>query len=299
MPQRQRARPSVALDDGSIFSQKPDFVKPLGGRRKHGRKERVIAASSIRTFAPEDLSTEAVLAAKGTTKTSVILPARNEESTIGWVVEAIRPHLVGHGGGLLDEILVIDDASTDQTAQVARLTGANVRQLDGTGGKGQAMASGVETAIGDLIVFLDADVVNMSPNYIPRLLGPLLLHEEIAMVKGFYARPIDGDPSGGGRVTELMARPALGLLFPELADVHQPLAGETAIRRSVVEKVGLAPGYQVEMALLIDVGRKYGAGSIGQVDLGVRVHRNRPLHELGPMAAEILSIALERSKQDD
>ena len=262
------------------------------------KKDGTEAPSGIRNFSIDQLSVDAVLAAKGTTTTSVVLPARDEESTIGWVIEAIRPHLKGHGTGLLDEILVIDDASSDETALVAKLAGVNVRSLNGAGGKGQAMASGVETATGDVIVFLDADVVNTSPDYIPRLLGPLLLDESIHLVKGFYARPIDGEPSGGGRVTELTARPALALLFPELADVLQPLAGETALRRNVVESVGLAPGYQVEMALLIDVGRRYGASAIAQVDLGMRVHRNRPLSELGPMAAEVLSVALERSRSD-
>ena len=253
-------------------------------------------SSAIRTFEVDELGVDEVLAVKGTTTTSVVIPARNEESTIGWVIEAIRPHLTGFGSGLLDEILVVDDGSSDQTRQVAQLAGVSVRTLSGRqGGKGEAMAAGVEAALGDVIVFLDADVVNTSSNYIPRLLGPLLLDESVKLVKGYYARPIDGEPSGGGRVTELTARPALEMFFPELAEVRQPLAGETAIRRDVVEKVGLSSGYQVEMALLIDVGRLYGASAIAQVDLGIRVHRNRPLHELGPMAAEVLSVVLDRS----
>lgn len=254
-----------------------------------------MSESAPRTFDVDELGIERILAAKGSTKTCVILPARNEESTIGWVIEAIRPHLSGLGTGLLDEIVVVDDASDDQTAKVAQLAGVRVCTLSGSGGKGQAMQAGVNETTGDLIVFLDADVVNTSPDYIPRLLGPLLLDPTVQLVKGFYARPIDGEPSGGGRVTELTARPALELLFPELAQVHQPLAGETAVRRDVVTSLGLADGYRVEMALLLDVRQTFGANAIAQVDLGVRVHRNRPLHELGPMAAEVLSVALERA----
>ena len=262
-------------------------AKSLDSSGSHG--------GGIRTFDTTTLTISDIIAAKGETRTSVVLPARNEESTIGWVIEAIRPHLAGFGSGLLDEILVIDDASSDKTAKVAEQAGVSVRSLEGHGGKGEAMRAGVQHVIGDIIVFLDADVVNTSPDYIPKLLSPIVMDESIKLVKGFYARPINGEPSGGGRVTELTARPALALLYPELAEVIQPLAGETAIRRDVVEAVGLADGYKVEMALLIDVGEKFGAASIAQVDLGVRVHRNRPLSELGPMAAEVLSVALDRS----
>jgi glucosyl-3-phosphoglycerate synthase len=253
------------------------------------------STEAVRTFDVAGLSVEAVSAAKGATKTSVVLPARNEESTIGWVLEAIRPHLKGRGTGLLDEILVVDDGSSDQTAQVAKQAGVEVLSLSGSGGKGQALAAGVAASRGDLLVFLDADVVNTSPDYIPRLLGPLLLDDSVALVKGYYDRPINDEPSGGGRVTSLTARPALQLLFPELAGVLQPLAGETALRREILDKVELAPGYRVEMALLIDVSHAYGASSIAQVDLGVRVHRNRPLHELSLVATEVLAVALERS----
>jgi glucosyl-3-phosphoglycerate synthase len=145
-----------------------------------------------------------------------------------------------------------------------------------------------------VVVFLDADVENANATFVPRLVGPLLVSEAI-LVKGFYERPINGQPSGGGRVTELLARPIIELLFPSLTDVRQPLAGETAAHRWVFEKIGFAAGYGVEIGFLIDVARNFGAESLAQVDLGVRVHRNRPLAELKPQADDVLRTALGRA----
>ncbi|MGH9917453.1 MAG: glucosyl-3-phosphoglycerate synthase, partial [Nitrososphaerales archaeon] len=123
----------------------------------------------------------------------------------------------------------------------------------------------------------------------------LLTSEDVALVKGFYERPLGETPSGGGRVNELVARPVIEVLFADLAEVRQPLAGETAAPRWVLEKVDLAPGYGVEIGLLIDVAARFGASSIVQVDLGTRIHRNRPLHELRPQAVEVLRTALSRT----
>jgi glucosyl-3-phosphoglycerate synthase len=117
----------------------------------------------------------------------------------------------------------------------------------------------------------------------------------VALVKGFYDRPLHGQPTGGGRVTELVARPVIDLLFPILAGVRQPLAGETAVPRTVVDKTGLAPGYGVELGLLVDVAEHFGADHVAQVDLGVRVHRNRPLGELRAHATDVLRAAFERA----
>ncbi len=144
-------------------------------------------------------------------------------------------------------------------------------------------------------LFVDGDVTNFGPHFVTGLLGPLLSDDATAVVKGFYQRPLNGDLDGGGRVTELMARPVIDLLFPSLAGIRQPLAGETAGPRWVFEKCTLADGYAVELALLIDVASHLGVDSIAQVDLGVRVHRNRPLSELRPQATDILAAALARS----
>ncbi|HWE67201.1 MAG TPA: glucosyl-3-phosphoglycerate synthase [Acidimicrobiales bacterium] len=251
-----------------------------------------------RTYHHGDFPYGQVLATKGDRTVSVCIPARDEASTVGSVVRAVvQPFLASAGGnGLVDEVIVLDDGSGDDTAEQAAEAGARVvRGQKGAGGKGQAMAAALEASSGDVIVFLDADVANTTPAFVTGMLGPLLAHREIALVKGFYTRPLHGDPTGGGRVTELVARPVLELLFPELSEVRQPLAGETAAHRWVFEKLGFADGYGVELGLLIDVAQHLGADAIAQVDLGERIHRNRPLHELRPQAVDVLRAALDRS----
>ncbi len=235
---------------------------------------------------------------KGDRRLSVCIPARNEAATVGQVVHSIVSALASPSdrGTLVDEVLVVDDGSVDRTADVARQAGARVISSDtAQGGKGQAMRTALKASEGDLIVFVDADVTNFEPHFVTGLLGPLLTDDSISLVKGLYRRPLQGAPDGGGRVTELMAKPLIDLLFPFLAAIEQPLAGETAAPRSVLEKCGLADGYAVELALLIDVATLFGVGAIAQVDLGVRVHRNRPLSELRPQATDILRAALARA----
>ncbi len=251
---------------------------------------------AIRTIDAERFAADALHDAKAGRAVTVCVPARDEAATVGPVVDAVRrAHLVAaRGSGLVDELLVVDDASTDGTGAVAAEAGATVLRLSRSAGKGAAMRAGLAAAAGDLVVFLDADVENTSGIFVSGLLGPLLLDEDVALVKGCYERPLAGDPSGGGRVTELMARPLLEVLFPELSEVRQPLAGETAAPREVLEKVEFEPGYGVEMGLLLDVAHRFGVGSIAQVDLGRRVHRNRPLDELRPQAVEVLQAALAR-----
>jgi glucosyl-3-phosphoglycerate synthase len=148
---------------------------------------------------------------------------------------------------------------------------------------------------GDLVVWCDADVRNFSAVFVAGLLGPLLTSDDVGLVKGFYERPLDGVRGEGGRVTELMARPLISLYFPHLAGVVQPLAGEYAGRREVLERVPFVQGYGVDLGILIDVVERFGLGVLAQVDLGVRVHRNRPLGELGPQALAVLHIALTRA----
>jgi glucosyl-3-phosphoglycerate synthase len=236
-------------------------------------------------------------AARGTTNVSVCIPAHNEERTVASVVGCVRRRATAAGGGadLVDEIVVVDDSSSDATAEVARRAGAVVVPAGSSGGKGQAMASGVRATTGDVVVFLDADVEDFDVHFVSGLVGPLLVRPDLLLVKAFYERPIDGAPSGGGRVTELVARPAIDLLFPALAHIRQPLAGETAVRRSVLGALRLDDGYGVELGLLVDVATTFGTSAIAQVDLGRRVHRNRPLEELRPQATDVLRAALARA----
>lgn len=232
---------------------------------------------------------------------SVCIPARNEAATIGAIVAAIRSSLKDQVG-LVDEIVVMNHASEDSTAAIATLAGAAVVDADRVAdefgpavGKGDVLWRSVQASTGDVIVWLDADLESFTPDYVIALLGPLLLSDAVAMVRSNYARALAGDPNGGGRVTELTARPALKLLFPELAHIRQPLGGEYAIRRDVAEAVPFEVDYGVEIGLLIDVARHSGVASIAQVELGGRVHRNRPLVELHDQAVEVLRSITSRA----
>lgn len=231
---------------------------------------------------------------------SLCLPARDEAATIGPIVELARSALMGHAA-LVDEVLVIDDHSRDRTAVVAADAGARVVEAGsvltefGPGpGKGEALWKSLFVAKGDLVVWCDADIRDFDPRFVVGLLGPLFCRPEVGFVKGFYERPTDG-PVGGGRVTELVARPALSLLFPDLASVVQPLAGEYAGRRRLLEELPFVTGYGVDLGLLIDAYRRFGAGALAQVDLGVRRHRHRSLDELGPQALAVLHAVLRRT----
>ena len=245
-----------------------------------------------------DFDAALLVAAKAGQTVSVCIPARDEAATIGPIVQVIVSTLTAEGGGvpLVDEVLVVDDGSTDDTGVIAARAGARVITGEtASGGKGQAMRVALREAEGDLLAFVDADVTNFGPHFVTGLLGPLLTDNTITVVKGCYRRPLNEVADGGGRVTELMARPVIDLLFPSLAVIRQPLAGETAGPRWVFEKCTLADGYAVELALLIDVASRFGVETIAQVDLGERIHRNRPLSELRPQATDILAAALGRS----
>ena len=242
------------------------------------------------TLARDDFSLDGVLESKASSTVAVIIPAQNEAATIGGVLDAVR-----RSGSLVDELVVINDHSNDDTVTVAHHHGARVVTLEGPTGKGVAMAAGLDATTADLVVFLDADVLNTGNDFVPRLLQPLLERPSVQLVKGYYERPLHHMPSGGGRVNELAARPILSLLYPGLGEIRQPLAGETAGRRRALNQVVLEPAYGVEIALLIDIAQQFGAESLAQVDLGVRRHRNRPLEELRPMAVDVLRAALSRS----
>ncbi|HEV2887459.1 MAG TPA: glucosyl-3-phosphoglycerate synthase [Jatrophihabitans sp.] len=244
---------------------------------------------------------------------SVVIPARNEAATVAAVVGQIRQALMVTG--LVDELIVLDSDSTDDTAAVARAAGAAVfaaRTVDtGTAaspGKGEALWKSLFVSTGDLLVFIDADLTEWGPHFVTGLLGPLLADPGILLVKGFYDRLADDLPEQpdtptvpapqGGRVTELVARPLLNLYWPELAAVVQPLAGEWAVRRSLIESLPIPVGYGVEFASLTDTWRRHGLPAIAQVDLGRRGHRHQNVHDLGVMAAEILAAAMRRLPRD-
>jgi glucosyl-3-phosphoglycerate synthase len=257
--------------------------------------------AGVRTFATANWTIEEALRHKGDNTISVCMPCQNEAGTVGAIVSDIRSKLMDNCG-LVDEIVILDDRSTDATATVARDAGAEVVHVDdvrGTlppgRGKGNVLWSTLLASKGDLIVWCDADLTSFTADWIMKLVDPLLSDPSIGLVKAFYERPTDIAGQGGGRTTELAARPLLSLLYPELALLAQPLAGEVAGRRTVLESLPFVQGWGVEVAVLVDVLEKYGVGAIAQVDLGVRKHRHRPLEDLSVQAAEIALTLLLRS----
>ncbi len=252
----------------------------------------------VRRFEIDNCPLDALVAAKAGRTVSVCLPCRDEAATIGPLVSMIR-HALMQRVPLVDELIVIDDRSTDDTAVVAASAGAtvvdinDVHLLHGVGhGKGNVLWASLAASKGDFVVWVDGDVTSFQPDWIGRLLAPLLDDDEVALVKALYHRPTQ--LGGGGRTTELVARPLLSLYFPELAGLEQPLTGEYAVRRAVAEQMSFPEGWGVEIALLIDIAREYGAHSIAQVDLGVREHRHHALHTLSVQAAEVMATMLGR-----
>jgi glucosyl-3-phosphoglycerate synthase len=238
---------------------------------------------------------------------SVGLPTLNEEKTIGLVIRRIRDALMDRVP-LLDEIVVVDSASTDRTVEIARELGVPVRQHDeilpelgSYPGKGEALWKSLHELRGDLVVWVDTDIRNIQPRFVFGLLGPLLREPRIQYVKGFYHRPLKTGgrmvADEGGRVTELTARPLINLFFPELSGVIQPLAGEYAGRRELLESVPFFTGYAVEIGLLIDVLDRVGLSGIGQVDLERRIHRNQSLSDLSRMSFVILKAAITKLEE--
>jgi glucosyl-3-phosphoglycerate synthase len=257
----------------------------------------------VRTFRSGEFDAVRLVEAKAGRTVSLCLPARDEEDTVGAIVATIRRSLVDDVA-LVDELLVVDDHSSDRTAAVAAAAGATVMAADeilpdyGLGhGKGEALWKSLAASNGDLVVWCDADVRNFEPSFVVGLVGPLLTRGDIGFVKGFYERP-DRDGSGGGRVTELVARPVVSLLCPQLAPFVQPLGGEYAGRRELLERLPFVEGYGVDLGLLLDFERRFGLPAMAQVDLGERVHRNRPLDELSPQAMAVIQLALHRAAPD-
>jgi glucosyl-3-phosphoglycerate synthase len=244
-----------------------------------------------------------LLAADRRPSVCVAIPARDEEPTVAGVVGPVHDLLVR--SGLVDEVVVVDGASRDATAQRAADAGARVVQLadvldtESHPGKGGAMWAAVASTSADVVVFLDADVEPFDPGWVCALLQPLFLDPATQLVKGAYDRPVRGGPAKavGGRVTELVARPLLNLLWPDLSGVLQPLAGECAARRSLLERLSFSTGYGVEFGLLVDTWATAGLDGLAQVDLGARHHRHHDDAVVARMAASVLHTALRRLEQ--
>ena len=255
---------------------------------------------------PEDVLLEAKAQGRGTS-VSVVLPALNEERTVGEIVARIRTRLM-EAAPLVDEIVVIDSGSTDRTAEVAAAAGARVVHRDAilpsmpsVPGKGEVLWRSLLATTGDVVCFIDADLRRFDPALVGGILGPLLCDPSVHLVKAAYDRPLlDAGtvlPGGGGRVTELVARPLLNLHWPRLAGIVQPLAGEYAARRSLLERLPFPCGYGVELGLLVDALHVAGLDAIAQVDVGTRYHRHQADHALGRMANEIWQTALLRLRR--
>ncbi|MEE6175771.1 glucosyl-3-phosphoglycerate synthase [Mycobacterium sp. 050134] len=238
---------------------------------------------------------------------SVVLPALNEEETVESVIDSISPLV----DGLVDELIVLDSGSTDDTEIRAIAAGARVvsreqalPEVPTRPGKGEALWRSLAVTSGDIVVFVDSDLINPHPMFVPWLVAPLLTGPSsrgVHLVKSFYRRPLNvgatgggAGATGGGRVTELVARPLLAALRPELSGVLQPLGGEYAATRELLTSLPFAPGYGVEIGLLVDTFDRLGLGAIAQVNLGVRAHRNRPLPELGAMSRQVIATLLSR-----
>lgn len=219
---------------------------------------------------------------------SIVIPARDEESTVAEVVRCAQL------GVPEADVVVVDDGSSDGTAAVAAEAGARVVPSLGRG-KGAALWTGVRETTGEAVLFLDADVTNPRAETSAALVKALRVDPELMMVRAAYERPLGNQPGEGGRVTELTARPALALLFPTLAHLRQPLAGEIAVRREAIEQMPFVDGYGVDVGLLLDTAARYGADAVGEVSIAARAHRNRPMHQLKPMAIEVLRVILNRA----
>ena len=291
------AGPVSALKD-------PDRPFRIESRAAAGeRVDRWFAENTFHSREFHDLRRLVDLKQRQNVTISLGLPTLNEQTTIGKVVRTFK-HALMDRIPLLDEIVVIDSGSSDRTVAIAERAGVRVVQhseiLPRYGvfqGKGEALWKSLFTLKGDLICWVDTDITNIHPKFVYGLLGPLLTDPEIHYVKGFYRRPLkfgaEFYAQGGGRVTELAARPLLNLFFPDLSGLVQPLSGEYAGRRAVLESVPFFTGYGVELGLLLAISEAYGLRSIAQVDLGMRVHRNQTLFDLSKMAFAIIQVGLK------
>ncbi len=239
---------------------------------------------------------------------SLCIPTLNEERTIGKEVVIFKSELMNRYP-LLDEIAVIDSGSDDRTLEIASsfnvdtYLSSDILPEEGfKRGKGENLWKAIYQLKGDIIVYIDADIKNIHPLFVYGLIGPLIHRPEVSYVKAFYDRPLAFSesvrPSGGGRVTEILTRPLFSLFFPELTAIIQPLSGEYAVRRTVLESIPFPVGYGVETSHLIDVYKTYGMEAFAQTDLDKRVHRNQETRDLGKMSFGILQSFLKRLKKE-
>ncbi|GAA2599112.1 MULTISPECIES: glucosyl-3-phosphoglycerate synthase [Streptomyces] len=254
---------------------------------------------NARSWSAGDRPIQQLLSAKHATgqSVSVVLPALDEEATVGEIVAVVRRELMLRNP-LVDEIVVVDSGSSDRTSEVAAAAGARVVHRDAilpripaVPGKGEVLWRSLLVTGGDIVCFVDADLREFSPDFVSGIVGPLLTDPDVHLVKAMYDRPLDGAAGQGGRVTELMARPLLNLHWPRLAGFVQPLGGEYAARRSLLERLPFPVGYGVELGMLVDALHLVGLDALAQVDVGVRVHRHQDGRALGRMAAAIYRTA--------
>jgi glucosyl-3-phosphoglycerate synthase len=254
---------------------------------------------STRSWSVTDRPLHKIMAAKRITGStvSVVLPALNEEETVGEIVAIIRHDLMQQVP-LVDEIVVVDSGSTDRTSAVAAAAGARVVHRDdilpripAVPGKGEVLWRSLLVTSGDIVCFIDADLKEFSSDFVSGIVGPLLTDPGVDLVKAMYDRPLGGASGQGGRVTELMARPLLNMHWPQLAGFVQPLGGEYAARRSLLEQLPFPVGYGIELGMLVDALHLVGLDALAQVDVGVRKHRHQDGQALGRMAAAIYRTA--------
>jgi glucosyl-3-phosphoglycerate synthase len=317
----QQARPTVIVvktreaPSRAIFEQRAEQAETLEAAERAvsvtasvtARVDRWFAESNFSHQEFSDLGRLTALKERQGLTISLVLPTLDEAATIGPIVRRARRELMDRHS-FVDELLVIDSASSDETARIASEEGARVLLhsdiLPGYGsfrGKGEALWKSLYATSGDLVAWCDTDIRDWHPRFVYGTLGPLLAEPRLGYVKGYYQRPIVESgvlkEGGGGRVTELVARPLINLFYPELSGLIQPLSGEYAGRRSILESIPFFTGYAVEIGHLIDVSAQLGLDGIGQVDLDVRVHRNQELEGLSRMSFVILQAAMKRLEE--